>query len=142
MEIQIIIDNLAYVMLSMAEKEETATNGIGCLVYLKDWAMENYSVESCMKLLEILEGGIPVRVSHFFLVNPPSWFESMWKIVKPLLHPTFQRRIKLLPERVLSQVLAPGYQAYLPNDMSEGSVNATQLVHDFVAYRKHIEREK
>jgi hypothetical protein len=39
-----IIDNLAYVMNTMVEKEHACSNGIGFLALMDDWGMSNFEV--------------------------------------------------------------------------------------------------
>jgi hypothetical protein len=39
-----IIDNLAYVMNTMLEKEHACSNGIGFLALMDDWGMSNFEV--------------------------------------------------------------------------------------------------
>ncbi len=139
---QNIMDNLAYVMLTMVEKEEAATNGIGCIAFLNDCSLENFSVDYCRQLMKMLQGGVPARVSLFLIVNPPSWFGTIWKIMRPMLHSTFRRQVMLIPERKLSEYLAPGYSAYLPSDTAVGTLDTRQLVRDFVSYRKYVEEKR
>lgn len=142
MKTQTILDNLAYVMLSMVEREQAATNGIGFIADMSDWTMENFSVDYCRQFMKMLQGGVPARVCLFLIVNPPSWFGKIWRIMKPMLHPNFRKQVKMIPEQLLHLYLAMGYQAFLPNDMETGSANSNLLVHDFIAYRKHVEEKK
>lgn len=142
MKTQTIIDNLAYVMLTMVEKEEASTKGIGLLAYMNDCTMENFSVDYFRQFMRMLQGGVPARVGLFLIVNPPAWFGTLWKMMKPVLHPTFHGKVKIISENALSQHLAMGYQAYLPSDTRVGSVNPTKLVKDFIAYRKQTEDKR
>lgn len=136
---QTIIDNLAYVMLSLVEKEQASVNGIGFLAYMNDWTMDNFCVDYCLQFMKMLQGGVPARVCLFLIVNPPSWFGAIWKLMKPMLHPNFRRKVKMIQESALPKFLAPGYEAFMPCDTVGGTCNTTQLVKDFIAYRKHTE---
>ena len=40
----------------------------------------------------------PAKVELFLIVNPPSWFGVIWKIMKPMLAPSFRKRVKICPE--------------------------------------------
>ncbi len=139
MKTQTIVDNLAYVMLSMIEKEEASTNGIGLLAYMNDSSMDNFSVEYWRHFMKMLQGGVPARVGLVLIVNPPSWFGAIWNVTKRSLQSGFQRRVKMIPEEKLNQYLAQEYQDLLPSEMTVGTADTTQMVKDFVAYRKYIE---
>lgn len=74
-----------------------------------------------------------------FLQKPPSWFGKIWKIMRPMLKPSFRKKVKVINESLLDEYLMVGYQHYLPDDLSCGTVNTFQLARDFVAYRRHAE---
>ena len=78
---------------------------------------------------------IPVRVQLFLIVNPPSWFDAIWKIMKSMLAPSFRKKVKMIPQRDLPKYLQDGYLAYLPDDMLGGQANTEDLVRDFVSYQ-------
>jgi hypothetical protein len=101
--------------------------------------MENFSVSYCYQFMMMLQGNVPVRVRQFLIVNPPGWFGKIWLIMKPMLAPDFRKKVHMIPESNLSEFLQPGFEAYLPDDMETGTVNTTQLVEDFVTYRKRVE---
>ena len=78
-----IIDNLAYVMHTMLSRNSHSdTYGIGFLANMDDWTMKNFDVDYCYQFMMTLQGYvIPVRVQLFLIVNPPSWFDVIWKIM-------------------------------------------------------------
>jgi hypothetical protein len=129
-------------MLTMAEKEESATDGVGCIVFMNDRTTENFSMDYCWQFMKMLQATAPARVNLFLLVNPPSWFQMIWQITKRMLHPAFQQKVKMIPERRLSQYMGPGYQSLLPKGISGGTTNTSDLVDDFIAYRKFVEERK
>lgn len=137
-----VIDNLAYVMSTMVEREETSKNGVGFLACMDDWTMENFSVDYCLQFMMMLQGGVPARVCLFLIVNPPTWFDVIWNIMKPMLAPKFRRKVKMVPEAKLSKFLSPGYEDFLPDDMKSGKANTRQIVKDFVSYRRQVETQK
>jgi hypothetical protein len=59
--------------------------------------------------------------------------------MKPMLANDFRKKVHMIPEEDLSQFLAEGFESYLPDEMKAGKVDSTQLVKDFVAYRKRVE---
>ena len=138
-----IIDNLAYCMSTMMElSEKSCTEGIGFLAYMNDWKMTNFSVDYCYQFMMMLQGRIPTRVRMFLIVNPPSWFGMIWKIMKPMLASDFRKKVHVIDESDISQFLMDGYVSYLPDEMQDGEVNTDDLVKDFVTYRKSVEEEK
>jgi hypothetical protein len=137
---QSIIDNLAYVMNTMLERERPCTEGIGFLANMDAWAMKNFDVNYCYQFMMTLQGFVvPVRVQLFLIVNPPSWFGVIWKIMKGMLAPSFRRKVKMIGQDKLAKYLQEGFETYLPDDMEIGQADTTALVEDFVTLRKYLE---
>ncbi len=134
-----IVDNLAYVMSTMVEREETSIKGIGLLACMDDWTKENFSVSYMRQFMTMLQGGVPARVGLFLIVNPPVWFKKAWKIMKPMLAPRFRRNVSMIKESELEKYLAPGYKTFLPDDMMTGEANTKKIVDDFIADRQKLE---
>jgi hypothetical protein len=127
-------------MHAMLEKERPCREGIGFLACMDDWTMENFNVDYCFQFMMTLQGYVvPVRVQLFLIVNPPSWFGAIWKIMKPMLAPAFRKKVKMIPEQDLHRYLQEGYQTYLPDAMESGKANTDDLVEDFVTYRKYLD---
>lgn len=141
MPTKMVIDNLAYCMNTMMEKEKACKEGIGFLAYMNDWKMENFSVDYCYQFMHVLQGRVPARVRLFLIVNPPSWFGSIWKIMKVVLSADFRKKVKVIPESKLSQYLLDGYDEFLPNETELGTADTDRIVQDFVAYRTRVEKE-
>ena len=136
-----IIDNLAYCMSCMLDRsEKSETEGIGFVAYMNDWHMCNFSIDYCFQFMLMLQGRIPVRVRLFLIVNPPSWFDKIWKIMKLVLASDFRQKVKMIPESDLHLYLNDNYEQYLPDDMECGKANTQDMVQDFITYRKYIEK--
>ena len=140
--VKTIIDNLCYVMNTMHENNSFAQQeGIGFIACMDDWKMKNFDVAYCYQFMMALQGFmVPVKTQLFLIVNPPSWFGAIWKIMKPMLAPSFRKRVKICPESKISKYLAPDYRTYLPDDMTTGLVNTDELVQDFLSYRTAVEK--
>ena len=135
-----IIDTLAYCMQTMTASEEACVNGIGFLAYMNDWKMENFSMNYCFHFMRMLQGrAIPGTVELFLIVNPPSWFGAIWKIMKPMLSAQFRRKVRMISEKNLGKYLQEGFEEFLPNETAFGKADTENLVEDFVTYRKHVE---
>ena len=134
-----IIDNLAYCMTTMVEKEKACAEGIAFLAYMNDWKMKNFAPDYFVQFMRTLQGRIPVRVRLFLIVNPPKFFDRVWMIIKPLLLKEFQNKVRMVQEENLGDFLMDTYTDFLPDDMASGTQPADLMVSDFVTYRKHVE---
>ena len=134
-----IIDNLAYCMQTMVEKEKACTEGIAFVANLTEWTMGNFSVSYCLEFMKMLQGKSPVRVRMFVIANPPSWFNVIWKIMKPMLAPDFRKKVHVIPQSQVGEFLMDGYPEFLCDDMEGGKANTDEMVRDFIAYRKEVE---
>ena len=135
----VIIDNLAYCMNVMVEKEKSCTEGIGFLANMANWRFVNFSVSYCLQFMTMLQGRIPVRVRLFLIVDPPSWFGLIWSIMKPMLTKDFQKKVHMMPSSDLSKFLAEGFEQYLPNELDGGMISSDEIVNDFITHRKFVE---
>jgi len=134
-----IIDNLAYCMNVMVEKENPCTEGIGFVANMDDWTFSNFSTSYCLNFMKLLQGRVPVRVRLFLIVNPPSWFGKIWEIMKTMLSKDFQKKVHMIKASELPEFLADGYERFLPNELEGGLANPVEIVNDFIAYRKSME---
>ena len=134
-----IIDNLVYCMESMVEKQKSCEEGIAFLANMNDWGFSNFSVSYCHQFMMALQGRVPVRVRMFLIVNPPSWFGKIWSIMKPMLQNDFRKKVHMIPETELHNLLAGDFKKDLPDDLECGGADTEGLVKDYVAYRKYIE---
>mmetsp|Transcript_5433 Transcript_5433/g.13600 ORF Transcript_5433/g.13600 Transcript_5433/m.13600 type:complete len:265 (+) Transcript_5433:232-1026(+) len=134
-----IIDNLAYCMSVMVEKERSCTEGIGFVANMDDWTFTNFSVSYCLNFMKMLQGRIPVRVRLFLIVNPPSWFGSIWDVMKPMLAKDFQKKVHIIHASQLCEFLGEGYEQFLPNELEGGMANPEEIVNDFITLRKAAE---
>ena len=90
--------------------------------------------------MQVLQGvTIPVRVRLFLIVNPPSFFGSVWTFMKPMLSRDFRKKVKMIKESDLSKYLQKGFEKFLPDETSIGNADTNELVKDFIAMRKLIE---
>jgi hypothetical protein len=107
---------------------------------MDEWKMKNFEVNYCYQFMMCLQGYmVPVKTQLFLIVNPPAWFGVIWRIMKPMLAPSFRTRVKICNESKISKYLAPDFASHLPDDMSSGQVPTDTIVEDFIAYRRHLE---
>ena len=84
---------------------------------------------------------VPVTVQLFLIVNPPSWCGVIWRLMKPMLAPSFRKKVKVIQETMLDKYLKEGFENFLPDDVESGLVDTEQLCLDFVAFRKYAEKK-
>ena len=136
-----VICNLTYVMDTIYQRNYSYKNGIAFVANMNDWTMENFCVDYCLKFMQGLQGQLgPVKVNLFLIVNPPSWFNKVWKIMKPMLSSKFRKKVHMIPEKDLGNFLAQGYAKLLPDEFVDGKCDTTELVQDFITYRLTLEK--
>jgi hypothetical protein len=137
-----IIANLYYVMDYFYERHRDPTRTLGFIANMRDWTMDNFSMDYCFQFMEALQGRKgPVKVDLFLIVNPPKWFDKVWNIMKPMLSTAFRKKVHMVSEDCLGMYLKPGFEEYLPAEFRAGHVNVDDLVNDFIAFRMFIEAE-
>lgn len=138
-----IIENLCYVLNDMSNTEDKCRNGVAFIANMKGWTMQNFSIDYCMQFMHALQGQIvPTRVNLFLIVNPPSWFGKVWKMMRPMLSRSFSRKIHIIGQDKLSDYLEKGYQTFLPDELCAGWKNTAELVEDFVDQKSYEDEER
>ena len=136
----VVIDNLLYVMKALTERERSSTDGIAFMANMAGWEMTNFSMNYCLQFMKTLQGeNFPVEVRRFLIVDPPSWFDRIYKIMQTMLTKEFQKRVHIIPNSQLGVYLGDGYRAYLPDDIVGGQNSTDEMIEDFIEYRKHVE---
>uniref|UniRef100_A0A7S3P7W7 CRAL-TRIO domain-containing protein n=1 Tax=Amphora coffeiformis TaxID=265554 RepID=A0A7S3P7W7_9STRA len=137
-----IIVNLLYVMDSLDRSEDGKRQKIGFIANMNEWTADNFTIDYCRLFMEALQGKRgPVHVDLFLIVNPPTWFEKIWTIMKPMLSSGFRNKIHRIDERELGEHLGSGFQQYLPDELVSGNMDAAEAVEDFIRYRQFVEDE-
>ena len=139
--VQAIIDNLAYCMNTMVEKEKACTEGIGFLACMNDWTMKNFDVNYCFQFMMMLQGRVPVRLRMFLIVNPPGWFGKIWAVMQPMLSADFRKKVHMIKEEDMYKFLADGAADFVPDDTETGKAPTEAMIKDFIAYRKQVEKD-
>lgn len=128
-------------MNTMLEKEHAQLEGIGFIACMDGWKMQNFEINYCYQFMMALQGCmVPVKTQLFLIVNPPTWFGLIWRLMKPMLAPSFRKRVKICNEIKISKYLAPDFESYLPDDMESGQAKMDDIVQDFICFRRYAER--
>lgn len=138
-----VTDTLCFVLNTMLEKELPDRDGIGLIAYMNEWKLKFFKPEDSYRVLMILQGHvIPVKIKTFLIVNPPPWFDRVWKIIKPMMSTNFRRRIRIIPEQKLHLFLQDGFEQYLPDEMELGKANTDDMVADYNTYRQYLDEQE
>lgn len=140
MEVDDVINNLAYCMQTMYESKDCSKNGIVFLADMSGWTRINFSVDYCLRFMTTLQGrNLPVNVNSFLIVDPPNWFGQVWKMMKTMLSPNFQMKVHMISSKDLHMYLQDGYSRYLPDEMDQGRRPTDDIVTKYIVERKKIE---
>jgi hypothetical protein len=60
--------------------------------------------------------------------------------MKPMLSADFRKKVSVIPESELSNFLSKGFEEFLPDEFTDGRASTDDIVKDFVAYRKSVEK--
>jgi hypothetical protein len=135
-----VIDNLAYCMQCMLEDGQCCRDGITFLANMSGWTKVNFTVNYCRRFMCTLQGrDMPVNVKSFIIVDPPSWFGSIWRIIKTILSPAFQRNVHMISSEDLHMYFEEGFTSFLPDEMDMGKFPTDDIVTGFIEDRKRIE---
>lgn len=140
--IQDRIDNLVYVMECVYERKRPNAPGTGmCLVAnFADFEMSHFSADCFKQFMQALQGRVaPNKVTLFLIVNPPSWFDKVWKVMKLMMSSDFINITHIVDEEELWQFFDVGYEDHLPDEFATGKADTKAMVEDFVAYRFALE---
>ena len=127
-----LIDNLCFVLNDLSRTKEQCQNGVAFVANMNDWTMKNFSYDYCLQFMQCLQGKmVPTKVLLFLIVNPPSWFGRIWKIVRPMLSRSFAKRIRIIKEERLGEFLMNGFEKYLPDEFSCGLKDTAEVYEDY-----------
>ncbi|CAJ1967843.1 unnamed protein product [Cylindrotheca closterium] len=130
---RLLVENMCFLLNDMNQTIDQCRNGILLLVNMDGYKMKNFHRDTQMRLTKITEGQvIPASIVQILIVNPPPFFERIWKIVRPAFSALFSRRIKLIPCDKLGNYLMEGYEEYLPDDFDIDGRNALELVENWL----------
>eukprot|EP00980_Cylindrotheca_fusiformis_P011559 scaffold2737_cov99-Cylindrotheca_fusiformis.AAC.5 len=123
-----IIENLCYVLNDRSNTRQRARDGVAFVANMKGWTMHNFSMDYCRQFMYALQGHIvPTRVVLFLIVNPPSWFGNVWKLMRPMLSKSFSRKVHIVKQEKLADYLMKGYDKYLPDELAAAGKNTDEL---------------
>ena len=138
-------DLLIYVMNCMHEKELDCAQGISLIVDMTDTSMKHFSIPYMSKFFSLVQGRLhPIHVESALFLNAPSWFGTVWSILKQMMSSEFLNSSvhRITFHELVAKHLEPGWEPLMTNDIFIGNRNAREIVNGFIVRRKEIETSR
>lgn len=131
-----LLRSLVYLLESITEFEDACVTGICFMCNMENWGWSNFGVRYAKNFFDTLQGRFPLRVRKFLIIDPPSWFGAIWRLIRPMMSAEFAAKVKL-PK--LSEV-GEHFQSLdeFPEAMG-GKVNLAEQSKQFILYRYRVE---
>ncbi|CAJ1967835.1 unnamed protein product [Cylindrotheca closterium] len=143
MKTTMVIDNLCYVLNDLSQTKDQCQNGVAFIANMNDWTMKNFSHDYCFQFMQALQGKmVPTKVELFLIVNPPSWFGRVWKVMKSMLSKSFAKKVHMIKEDRLGEFLMDGYDQYVPDEFSAGWKITEEITDDYIDFRQYEDSQK
>mmetsp|Transcript_43500 Transcript_43500/g.105056 ORF Transcript_43500/g.105056 Transcript_43500/m.105056 type:complete len:301 (-) Transcript_43500:74-976(-) len=137
----LLIKNLCYCLNDLSSTEEQCRQGVTFLANMKSFSTKLYDEEFWLELLDVLQGNvIPVNISLFIVLNPPTWFGRIWRQMKTHMSADFLKKVRLIETEDLPDYFPQGYESYLPDDM-KGWRKTSEIVEDYIDRRVFIDKQ-
>jgi len=135
------IDNICYVLNDMSRSEEQCRNGVLLIANMKGYDVKNHDDEGMTQFAHAIQGKlVPTRVKLILIVGATSE-EKTWKYLKPLLSPTYAKKVQFINEDQLGDYLMEGCDLYLPDEFRRlGCKDCQELVEDYMDLKIYQEQ--
>jgi len=134
-----LMRSLVYLLERMTEREKTATEGLAFMANMADWGWSNFSVRYAKNFFDTMQGRFPCRVRLFLIVDPPSWFGAIWRLIRPMMSADFAAKV-FLPKREELHNFIDGAQN-IPKELG-GTLDLPECLNAFIKYRQYVEQLK
>ncbi|KAI9022673.1 CRAL-TRIO domain-containing protein [Hyaloraphidium curvatum] len=131
-----LLRSLVYLLQVMSEEERTQTYGLSFTADMTDWGWSNFGVNYASSFFSTVQGRYPCRIREFIIYNPPSWFNAIWKIIRPMMSKEFADKVAFVPSSGAAS-LYPSME-HVPKCMG-GQLDEIKANADFVRYRYKVE---
>jgi hypothetical protein len=132
-----LIRSLIYLLERMVEKEKSSTEGISFMANMDNWTMSNFSINYAKTFFDTMQGRFPCRIRLFLIVNPPSWFSMIWRLIRPMMSSSFASKV-FLPTKEELPSFIQGNEDEIPQEFG-GKLNTSEALENFIKYRYIIE---
>lgn len=103
------LDSIRFHLASARGTTMSPTNPLEQFVVMLDvqaTGLNNFSVEAMKMIVRESDAHYNDLLSQFFVLFPNSVFQFFWKVVSPLLHDRTKRKIRLIPEAEVPQLIS------------------------------------
>jgi len=130
-----LMRSLVYLLERMTEREATSINGLAFMANMADWGYSNFSVNYCKNFLDTMQGRYPCRIRLFLIVNPPSWFSIIWRIMRTMMSKQFAEKVFLPKGNELFNFVDA---ENVPKEFG-GTLDLDEALQSFIKYRYKVE---
>lgn len=133
-DVEEIIKGMVYLMSRVIEREKNSTEGVAVVINMQSWDWENYGTKYATKFFELMKGRFPIRIRCFYMVEPPSMFDKVWKLIKPMMGDDFAQKVKIIKnkEELKDHV---NDISHMPDSVG-GDANIDNIIAEFIKWRK------
>mmetsp|Transcript_16218 Transcript_16218/g.31399 ORF Transcript_16218/g.31399 Transcript_16218/m.31399 type:complete len:375 (-) Transcript_16218:41-1165(-) len=131
-----LMRSLVYLLECMTELETCCTDGIAVMCDMTGWTFSNFGIKYAKTYFDTMQGRFPMRVRQFLIVNPPSWFGTIWKIIRPMMNADFAAKVKLPKKKEVGDYVQD--PAMLPKEFG-GPIDVARSLEAFITYRARVE---
>jgi hypothetical protein len=133
---------MIYVLDNMSRPTEPH-HLLGLIVDCNDWHASAFLQDLWQTALEVWQGlSGPAKVDMLLLVDAPAWFTKVWSQLQAKAPGKFtKKKVNFVKAAQLKQYLSPGFEAFLPDTMSDGRDQVFFLVHDYLTLRRYLEEQ-
>jgi hypothetical protein len=84
---------------------------------------------------DTMQGRFPCRVRLFLIVNPPSWFGAVWRLIRPMMTKDFAEKVQMPSTSELETWIS---KENIPTQLG-GSLDLEKASNAFIKYRYKVE---
>ncbi|GBG26727.1 Alpha-tocopherol transfer protein-like [Hondaea fermentalgiana] len=131
-----LMRGLVYLLECMTEIEQCCTDGIAVMCDMTSWTFSNFGIRYAKTYFDTMQGRFPMRVRQFLIVNPPSWFGTIWKIIRGMMSTEFANKVKMPKKRDVGDFVQD--PKMLPQEFG-GPIVVSDSLQAFMAHRAKVE---
>lgn len=125
-----LLESLVYLLEDMTTEGSRGARGVAVMANMTGLGWSSFSVSFAKSVYDIIQGVYPIR--NFVIMNPPSWFNAMWRLIRPLMGTKSAEKVHLVSDDAIYEYVD---KASLPLSMGGGS-NYSSVISDYIAKKR------
>ncbi|XP_075463068.1 tyrosine-protein phosphatase non-receptor type 9-like isoform X5 [Ascaphus truei] len=89
-----VLQAIIYQLDKAIERVETQRNGLIFIYDMINSTYGNFDYELCVKILNLLKGAFPARLSCVFIVSSPLWFRAPFAVLRLFVREKLRERVR------------------------------------------------